>query len=279
MRLTPVGPCGAVPAEGKLRAGKPDFDGGRALFAMQREYVPAPSVDDSLAMTLLLLALSATAGSVDVIGFLGMDHLFIAHITGNLVILAARLAAGNEASVAHLISVPVFITALALVKLLATLLERMRIASLLPLLMLQFVLLAAFLAICIAAAPPVDPNAAGMVVAGMLGVCAMAVQNALVQISLKGAPSTAVMTTNVTRFVLDLGDAVLGRSSEARGKARERARPTGLATAGFLVGCILGAAAEATVGLASLVLPAGLALAALALGVAASLSSTRTLSV
>jgi urea transporter len=34
----------------------------------------------------------------------------------------------------------------------------------------------------------------------MLGVSAMAVQNALVQVSLKGAPSTAVMTTNVTRF-------------------------------------------------------------------------------
>lgn len=240
--------------------------------------IPVPSVDDSLATKLLLLALSATAGSVDVIGFLGLDGLLIAHITGNLVILAARLAAGGQAPVAHLISVPVFIAALALVRLLVNLLERLGIASLLPLLMLQFVLLAVFLAICIAAAPPIDPNAASMVVAGMLGVCAMAVQNALVQISLKGAPSTAVMTTNVTRFVLDLGEAVLGRSSEARGKARERARLTGLATAGFLVGCILGAASQAAVGLASLALPAGFALAALALAAGHSMSSTKTLS-
>jgi uncharacterized membrane protein YoaK (UPF0700 family) len=247
---------------------------------MHREYLPVPSLDDSLATKLLLLALSATAGSLDVIGFLGLGGLFIAHITGNLVILAAKLAANNQAPLAHLISVPVFVAALALVKLLAVLLERIRIASLLPLLMLQFVLLSAFLAICIAAVPPVDPEAASMVVAGMLGVCAMAVQNALVQISLKGAPATAVMTSNVTRFVLDLVETLLGRSTEARGKARERASRTGLATAGFLVGCVLGAVSEATLGLASsLLLPAGLALAALALGVGESRTPTETSSV
>jgi uncharacterized membrane protein YoaK (UPF0700 family) len=246
---------------------------------MHREYHPVPSVDDSLATKLLLLALSATAGSVDTIGFLGLGGLFIAHITGNLVILAALLAASNQAPVAHVISVPVFVVALALVKLLAVLLERIGLASLLPLLLLHFVLLAAFLVICIAAAPPIDPNAASMVVAAMLGVCAMAVQNALVQISLKGGPSTAVMTSNVTRFVLDLGEALLGRSTEARGQARERASRTGLATAGFLVGCVLGAVFEATLGLASLALPAGLALAALALGVGASRTPTETSSV
>jgi len=45
----------------------------------------------------------------------------------------------------------------------------------------------------------------------MLGVSAMAVQNALVQISLKGAPSTAVMTTNITRVMMDIGEMMLGR--------------------------------------------------------------------
>jgi len=48
------------------------------------------------------------------------------------------------------------------------------------------------------------------ILAGMLGVSAMAVQNALVQISLKAAPSTAVMTTNITRFMMDVGDVMLG---------------------------------------------------------------------
>jgi Protein of unknown function (DUF1275) len=50
---------------------------------------------------------------VDVIGFLGLGGLFTAHITGNLVILAAHIVAGSDASVSLVISVPVFIVALA----------------------------------------------------------------------------------------------------------------------------------------------------------------------
>jgi hypothetical protein len=36
-----------------------------------------------------------------------------------------------------------------------------------------------------------------------LGVAAMAVRTALVQLSIKGAPPTEVMTTNITRFIMD----------------------------------------------------------------------------
>src|SRR5262249_1312744 len=149
------------------------------------------------------------AGSADVISFLGLGGLFFAQITGNLVILAARLIAYDQAPVAHVISVPVFIVVLALVRLLVAGLERIRFAALLPLLTLQFVLLSTFLPICFVAGPRADPNAAGMIVASMMGVSAMAVQNAVVRLSLKGAPSTAVMTTNVTHFVMDLGDVLL----------------------------------------------------------------------
>jgi uncharacterized membrane protein YoaK (UPF0700 family) len=99
----------------------------------------------------------------------------------------------------------------------------------------------------------------------MLGVSAMAVQNALVQISLKEAPSTAVMTTNLTRFVLDLGEVLLGRDPGGRIRAAARARRTGAAIAGFVAGSGLGAWCQAHVGLWSLVMPTGLALAALAI--------------
>jgi uncharacterized membrane protein YoaK (UPF0700 family) len=107
----------------------------------QQTGVPVPSIDDSLGTKLLPLVLSMTAGSADVIGFLGLGGLFIAHITGNLVILAARLVAGEHAPVAHLISVPVFMVALTLTRLLAAGLERIGIASLRPLLLLQLALL------------------------------------------------------------------------------------------------------------------------------------------
>jgi hypothetical protein len=45
--------------------------------------VSAPSVDASLGLKLLPTVLSMTAGSVDVISFLGLGGLFTAHITGN----------------------------------------------------------------------------------------------------------------------------------------------------------------------------------------------------
>ena len=81
-----------------------------------------------------------------------------------------------------------------------------------------------------------------------------------VQVSLKNAPSTAVMTTNLTRFVVDLGEMSLGSDPGGRVKAVARARHTGTAIAGFVIGACLGAWCQARRGLWSLVVPAGLAL-------------------
>lgn len=245
-----------------------------ADLAMHGKYMlPAlrvVSVDGSLCAKLLPFLLSVIAGSVDVIGFLGLGGLLTAHVTGNLVILAAHVVAGDEASLALVISVPVFIVALAVTRLLAAGLDRVRIATLPILLLLQLVLLAGFLAICLAAGPRVGPNATSMIVAGMLGVSAMAVQNALVRIALTGAPSTAVLTTDITLLTTDVGEMLLGRDANGIAKARDRARRTWPAVAGFLLGCAIGAACEAAFGLRSLILPTSLALVALALGVGAS---------
>jgi uncharacterized membrane protein YoaK (UPF0700 family) len=236
------------------------------------------SVDESFSMKLLPFVLSVIAGSTDVIGFLGLSGLFTAHITGNLVILAARFLAGGPAPVAHVISVPAFIVALFLTRLLAGGLERFRIVPLRPLLLLQFLLLFAFFVIGAAAGRQVGPNTLIMIAAGMLGVSAMAVQNALVRISLAEAPSTAVMTTNITVFTMSVGEMLLARDPIGLAEARRRARHTWPVIAGFLLGCALGAPCEAALGLRSLVLPAGLALVALALGAAANLRPANGLS-
>jgi uncharacterized membrane protein YoaK (UPF0700 family) len=224
-----------------------------------------PSVESSLNAKLLPTVLSVIAGSVDAIGFLGLGGLFTAHVTGNLVILAARLVSGSGAPVAPMLSVPVFVAALGLTKLLAGAVERIGFASLRPLLLLQFLLLAGFFILCASAGPRINPDAAMAILAGMLGVSAMAVQNALVQISLKGAPSTAVMTTNITRFMMDVGDVMFGRRPADVAKARDRAMRTWPTIVGFAVGCGLGATCEAAIGLKSLALPAGLALLAVAM--------------
>jgi uncharacterized membrane protein YoaK (UPF0700 family) len=232
---------------------------------------PTLPIERSLARKVLPTVLSLIAGSLDVISFVGLGGLFTAHITGNLVILAAHVVSGEAAPLAVMLSVPVFMVVLVLTRLLAAGLEAIGLASLWPLLLLQFLLLGGFLVLCVTAGPHIDPNAANAILAGMLGVSAMSVQNTLPQISLTGAPSTAVMTTNVTRFMMDVGEVLLGRDPNEVAKARSRAKNTWPLIVGFTVGCGIGAACESAVGLWSLALPTGLALVALAMGFAAML--------
>jgi uncharacterized membrane protein YoaK (UPF0700 family) len=224
------------------------------------------SVKDSLGMKLLPGVLSIIAGSVDVISFLGLGGLFIAHITGNLVVLAALVVTGRATSLARILSVPVFIAVLGLTRLAAIGAEEVGFGVLRPLLALQFVLLVGFLALRVAAGSGIDPAAPIAVLAGMLGVAAMAVQNALVQISLIGAPSTSVMTTDITRFVIDIVAMLCRRGAKEAAAASSRARRTWPAIVGFTAGGSLGAILQAAIGPWSLALPAGLGLLALTLG-------------
>jgi uncharacterized membrane protein YoaK (UPF0700 family) len=59
------------------------------------------------------------AGSADVISFLGLHGLFVAHIIGNLVILAAHIVSGSPVGIAEAASVPVFVLVLGAVRLFA----------------------------------------------------------------------------------------------------------------------------------------------------------------
>jgi uncharacterized membrane protein YoaK (UPF0700 family) len=209
--------------------------------------------------------LSVIAGSVDAISFLGLGGLFTAHVTGNLV-LVAHLATESRAPVAHILSVPVFVATLGLTRLLVAVVERTGFSSLRPLLLLQLLLLVGFLTLCASAGARVDPDTTRAIVAGMLGVSAMAVQNALVQLSLRGVPSTAVMTTNITHFMIDIGEVMFGRKLSDVARARDRAMLTWPAIVGFAVGCGLGATCEAAIGITSLALPVGLSVLAVAIG-------------
>ena len=214
----------------------------------------------------LPFVLSLIAGSTDIIGFLGLNGLFTAHITGNLVVLAAHIVAGDPTIFSYVLSVPVFMLMLFLTRVLAGGLEQIGVSTLRPLLLLQLFFLVAFLSVCLVAGPWRDANAILAVIAGMFGVAAMAVQNALVQISLTNTPTTAVMTTNVTHFMLDLGEALVGRDDAKVARARAHAMHTLPVIVGFAIGCVLGAAFEAAAGLWSLTLPTVLALLALATG-------------
>jgi uncharacterized membrane protein YoaK (UPF0700 family) len=238
------------------------------LSATSSRLLNTASAAADLASRALPFVLSLIAGSTDIIGFLGLNGLFTAHITGNLVVLAAHIVAGDPTIFSYVLSVPVFMMMLFLTRLLAGGLEQAGVSTLRPLLLLQLFFLVVFLSICVVAGPWRDADAILAVIAGMCGVAAMAVQNALVQISLTNTPTTAVMTTNVTHLMLDLGEVLVGRDHAKAARARTRAMHTLPVIVGFAIGCVLGAAFQAATGLWSLALPTGLALLAFAMALA-----------
>jgi uncharacterized membrane protein YoaK (UPF0700 family) len=216
---------------------------------------------------LLPAVLSTTAGAVDVIGFLTLGGLFTAHITGNLVIVAAHYVTGGFSQIGPLLAVPIFMAVMGLVTLASGTSVRTGSSALGPLLSLQTAFLAAFLGIGIGFGRFPDADSPAAVFAGMFGVAAMATQNVLVKLALKDAPSTAVMTTNITQLTLDLS--TLARSqgnADELAKTRRRAGMTFACVVGFAAGCAAGAALEIEVGLWALALPVLLSALALPLG-------------
>jgi uncharacterized membrane protein YoaK (UPF0700 family) len=213
---------------------------------------------------LLPAVLAMTAGAVDVIGFLALGGLFTAHITGNLVILAAHYITGSFGEVAPLLSAPVFIVVLGV-------LTVMFVRKPVPfirraLLVMQAVLLASFLGIGIWFGPFGNPNSRIAVFVGMLGVAAMATQNAVVRLALPGHPTTAVMSTNAAQLAVDLAmlAGCLFQPINVS-KIRSRAQVTTLAVLGFVVGVVGGAVLEIHFGLWSLTFPSLLAVLAIPL--------------
>jgi uncharacterized membrane protein YoaK (UPF0700 family) len=216
--------------------------------------------------SLLPTVLSTTAGAVDIIGFLALEGLFTAHITGNLVVLAAHYMTGNFGETGPLLAVPVFVLVLGAVTMAAVEFEKTRYGSRRALLFLQAVLLTVCLALGVAFGPFAAADRPIAVLVGMLGVAAMATQNALVRFALPGSPSTAVMTTNITQFTVDLAAIVRGvNEPEDLARARRRASVTFPCIVGFMAGCAAGAVLETHFGLWALALPAGLATLALTL--------------
>ena len=214
---------------------------------------------------LLPALLSTTAGAVDVIGFLALGGLFTAHITGNLVVLAAHYITGHFGEIAPLLSVPMFMVVLGIVTL--TFVRKPVWIARRALLVLQAVLLACFLGFGARFGAFPNPDSATAVFVGMLGVAAMATQNAVVRFALPGAPSTAVMTTNITQVTVDLARLVLGQvENNERRTVRHRADATLFAVIGFLIGLAVGAVLEMHFGFWSLIFPAILAAASIPLG-------------
>jgi uncharacterized membrane protein YoaK (UPF0700 family) len=198
--------------------------------------------------------LSFIGGFADTAGFLGLQGLFTAHVTGNFVTLGATLALGTHGAIARLLALPEFVLVVALVSVASDLFIRRQWPAVPLLLSAKVVLLVAFFALAVALGPFSDSDAPAALVTGFAGVAAMGVQNAVQRMHLASLPPGTLMTGNTTQAVLDAVAPLRGEKSDQAVRGRFN-RMFG-ALLWFAAGCGLAAALYAWVGFWCLAVPA-----------------------
>jgi uncharacterized membrane protein YoaK (UPF0700 family) len=158
----------------------------------------------------LPLLLSLNAGYVDTAGFLALQGLFTAHVTGNFVTLGASLALGTSGAIAKLLALPIFCIVVIAARLLSTLLTNRQRPALDTLIVLQVLLLVIGAALAIRFGPFRDPDSWRAILTGMVLVGAMALQNAFHRVHLGSVPPSTIMTGTTTQVMIDLADRICG---------------------------------------------------------------------
>jgi uncharacterized membrane protein YoaK (UPF0700 family) len=184
--------------------------------------------------------LSFSGGYVDTVGYLSLQGLFTAHVTGNFVTIGAALVIGTSGVVAKLLALPVFCIVIIVTRLMSfNLPARWPVFETMLTLQLLLLLVAAVLAI--AMGPFADGNTGPAIIVGMTLVSAMAIQNAANRIHLGAAPPTTIMTGTTTQMMIDVADMIRGEPGVARDATRSRLRRMATAVASFAVGAAAGA--------------------------------------
>jgi uncharacterized membrane protein YoaK (UPF0700 family) len=206
--------------------------------------------------------LSVIAGMVDLIGFLSLG-IFTAHVTGNIVVIGALIVRHDKVNPAQILAIPIFIIAVAATWLIAKATGRRGSGLMRLLLLIQFLLITCVLIFSVITKPSADPHGLMGTIAAMIAVAAMGCQFALLRLTMPVAPSTAVMTGNLTNAVLALVDS----SSPTQPMESNRRRQIGALhlLVGFFVGCVVAAAAVTYLGDWAWSLPAALAAVAVTL--------------
>ena len=222
-------------------------------------------MDEPRINTLLNRLLGFNAGYVDTAGFLALSGLFTAHVTGNFVTLGAALMQGGSA-ISKLAALPVFCVVVMLTRLSSNALVARGKAPVRGLILVKAVLLLAAALLMIGQGPFADADQPAALVAGMLMVAAMAVQNAMQRMHMGQFPPATLMTGNTTQVMMDLADWVKGVQGDARTAVLGRLKKMLPAIASFAVGCALAALAYMHWGMWCFAVPPLVALTAWVIG-------------
>lgn len=212
--------------------------------------------------------LSFVSGFVDTAGFIALGGIFTAHVTGNFVLAGASLVRANtEGVLVKLLMFPIFVLAVGLTYWAACFLERRKKNALFILMLAEACFLLAFTlaGFYFQSVPTAKMAESEIIIAGALGVTAMAIQNAFMKIHLGKMTMTTVMTGNVTQFSIDLMKRLFGvfyadANKETTGEINARLLKVGTVIVGFLAGAIFGAILFYNFALLAVLLPCALVL-------------------
>jgi len=207
------------------------------------------------------IGMALVGGYVDVVGFVLLFGLFVNHATGNLVMLGVSLAGGGQGIATKLLSLPVFIAAAAATYVLICRRRARGQASEAAVLLLQAAMLLVFMLLTVAALPSDNADQPAVMLAGLVGVCAMAVQNVGARVVFSHLAPTTIMTGNVTQIAIDLVDLLTAKNG-LDAALRARIVKTWPPVGAFAVGAIGGAVGVILAGPWSL-LPAAVVVAIL----------------
>ncbi|SFI54080.1 YoaK family protein [Caulobacter sp. UNC279MFTsu5.1] len=209
--------------------------------------------------TSVLLAL--VGGYVDVVGFVLLFGLFVNHATGNLVMLGVSLAGEGQGLALKLLSLPTFIIAAGVTYACVRRRHDRGQGSEALILLLQAAMLVVFARLLNNALPAARPDDAAVILAGLAGVSAMAIQNVGARAVFTQMAPTTIMTGNVTQIAIDLVDLLRSRKAIERNLIG-RLIKTWPPVAGFAAGAVAGAFGVVRAGAYSL-LPAAAIVAVL----------------
>ncbi|QIB34657.1 YoaK family protein [Ancylobacter pratisalsi] len=187
------------------------------------------------------VSMAFVGGFVDAAGFMALAGLFTSHVTGNFVLIGEQLATGTGGVIAKLVALPIFVLSVGSARLVALAMERRKIAPMRPLLLMEALLLSAFLLAGMVLSPLRLPDSIEAIFTGMFAVTAMGVQNAIGRLSIAHLATTTVMTVNVAQATIDALDIWLGTAADQGKPARARLWRMAPAIGSFAVGALAGA--------------------------------------
>jgi uncharacterized membrane protein YoaK (UPF0700 family) len=199
--------------------------------------------------------LSFNGGFVDTAGFLGLQGLFTAHVTGNFVTLAAALVLGTHGVVAKLLALPEFVLVVALARVAGAALRARGLPALPILLVAKVCFLLAFFVLAVVFGPFPDSDAPPALLTGFAGIAGMAIQNAVQRVHFASIPPTTLMTGNTTQVALDAVDLIGGIAGDNAPAVRTRFTRMLLGIIWFALGCAVAAVLYYWIGFWCLALP------------------------